>query len=61
VIWLIGLRWISVPTQRMGVGFLVRFRFDCLVEEALTEWVFKGKYCGLSMILICPLFQLEMT
>jgi hypothetical protein len=55
------LKWISVPPQRMGVGFLVRFRFDWLVEEALTEWVFKGKYCGLSMILICLLFQLERT
>jgi hypothetical protein len=45
--------------------FLLKFRFDWLVEENLTEWClnFKGKigkYCGLSINLIfLPLFRLE--
>jgi hypothetical protein len=50
VIWPIGLRWISVPPQGMGVGFLLRYRFDWLVEEALTEWCLKENIVGCLLI-----------
>jgi hypothetical protein len=50
VIWPIGLRWISVPPQGMGVGFLLRFGLDWLVEEALTEWCLKKNIVGCLLI-----------